>query len=232
MSAAALVRVLGWLATVPPPTDPLGPVDQDPDQIRNEACKVVSSNPSACVTNTTVRPPTGTSSGGGIDLSWLSMLLWVLLIAAVVAVLALLLRKPLTSARKNAKADADREEDDEVIDEGAVFVDRSREPIDWRREADEHRRAGRFREALRCRYRALVGDLARRGLIDEIPGRTTGEHRRQVHQVTPAAATPFDRAADLFDGAWYGHFDVDAADDDRFVGLEQEVLGAARERAR
>lgn len=230
---AAVVRLIGWLASVPPPTDPLGPVDQDPEQIRNEACKVVSSNSSTCVTNTTVRPPNNSSGGGGggLDLSWLSMLLWVLLIAAVAAAVVMLLRRPFSRSRTASSTEEDHD-DDEVIDEGAVFVDRSREPVDWRKEADEHRRAGRFRDALRCRYRALVGDLARRGLIDEIPGRTTGEHRRQVHEVTPAAASPFDDAADLFDGAWYGHADVDVADDDRFVGLEQEVLNAARERAR
>jgi len=28
--------------------DPLGPVDQDPDAVREEACKLVSSNPSVC----------------------------------------------------------------------------------------------------------------------------------------------------------------------------------------
>jgi len=32
-------------------------------------------------------------------------------------------------------------------------------------------------------------------LIDEIPGRTTGEERAQLLRVAPAAAPPFDRAA-------------------------------------
>lgn len=231
IAVASVVRALTWLASVPPPTDPLGPVDQDPEQIRNEACKVVSSNSSSCVTTTTAPPRPSSGGSGGADLSFLSLLLWLLLIAAVVAVVALLLRRPLARARRASEGEQ-HDDDDEVIDEGAVFVDRSREPVDWRSEADEHRRAGRFREALRCRYRALVGDLARRGLIDEIPGRTTGEHRRQVHEVTPVAAATFDRAADLFDGAWYGHADVDATDDDRFIALERDVLDGAGGRNR
>ena len=95
---------------------------------------------------------------------------------------------------------------------------------------DEHRRAGRYRDALRCRYRALVGDLARRGLIDEIPGRTTGEERTQLHRVQPDAGTPFASAADLFDGAWYGHVAVDADDDERFQSFERDVLSSTMAR--
>ena len=45
--------------------------------------------------------------------------------------------------------------------------------------------ARRFRDAIRCRYRALVGDLARRGMIDEIPGRTSGEERVQMAAAAP-----------------------------------------------
>ena len=45
---------------------------------------------------------------------------------------------------------------------------------DWRAEADAHERAGEWRRALRCRYRALVAELADRGIVDEVPGRTAG----------------------------------------------------------
>ena len=112
-----------------------------------------------------------------------------------------------------------------------MAVDRSREPVNWRAEAEAHRAAGRFRDALRCRYRALVGDLARRGLIDEIPGRTTGEERAQLRVVLPDSSPPFEEAADLFDEAWYGLVPVGAGDDDRFQHLEQDVLTRARGRA-
>lgn len=225
--AGVVARAVAWAATVPP-DEPFPPVDQDPDEIRIEACKLVSDDPSRCVPAT--QPPDtapARGSSGGTDLSFLSLLLWLLLIAGVVAIVWLLLRRTGVIGRGKGTKAADSDDDDaadEVISDVAVFVDRSREPFDWRKEADAHRRAGRYRDALRCRYRALVGDMARRGLIDEIPGRTTGEHRLQVHSVVPEVAAAFDAAAELFDGAWYGHFDVDERDDDRFVQLERDML--------
>jgi len=136
------------------------------------------------------------------------------------------------SGKSRKRTTDEGDEDEDVVERDIVAVDRSREPVNWRKEADEHRREGRFRDALRCRYRALVGDLARRGLIDEIPGRTTGEERAQLRRVTPLAAKPFNAAADMFDGAWYGHRDVDAGDDDRFQQFERDVLATATETKR
>ena len=218
------------VSTVPPPVDPLGgPVTQDPDAVREEACKLVSPDTSVCAPPKPVGVDTS-GDGGGFNLDWLSALLWLLLIAAVVGLLFLLVRfvSERTGGGRNkpAKADDD-DDDDDLVERDAVAVDRSREPLNWRSEAEEHRRAGRFRDALRCRYRALVGDLARSGLIDEIPGRTTGEERAQLRRVIPDASRPFNAAADLFDGAWYGHRDVDAAADDQFQSLERDVLASA-----
>jgi len=218
-----------WVATAPP-DGPLGPVDQDPDVVREEACKLVSQDTTVCSPPPSTAPRVN-NGGGRFDLSWLSLLLWVVLIAAVLGLLFLLVRWTVerngggrvARARKSA-GDAD---DLDEIERDVVAIDRSREPFNWRTEAEAHRRAGRYREALRCRYRALVGDLARRGLIDEIPGRTTGEERAQLRRVTPAASRPFNAAADLFDGAWYGHHEVDAAADDRFQAFERDVLATA-----
>ena len=222
MTATAVVVVRAV-----PPTDPLGTVDQDPEAVRTEACKLVARD--ATCTGTTLAVPdrdSATPSGAAAGLNVATLLLWVALLAGLLLLVVLAAR---ALARREARRPDDEGDDDgsaeiEEVEPTAVVVDRRREPLNWRREADEHRRAGRYRDALRCRYRALVGDLARRGLIDEIPGRTTGEERAQLHGVSPAAARPFDRAADLFDGAWYGDVAVDAADDDTFVALEREVL--------
>jgi len=124
--------------------------------------------------------------------------------------------------RRPTKAVTDDEVD--TVEANMVAIDRSREPVNWRAEADGHRRAGRYRDAVRCRYRALVGDLARKGLIDEIPGRTTGEERMQLRVVSPDAAPAFNAAANLFDGAWFGNLPVDEDDDDRFLAIERDVL--------
>lgn len=220
-----------WLISAPP-TDPLGPVNQNPDAVREEACKLVSKDTSVCSAPEPPKPPSG--SGGGVDLSIVSLLLWVVLIAAVAWLLYMLVRWAATksgrvSARKKSVVGDD---DADIVERDAVAVDRSREPVNWRSEAEQHRLAGRYRDALRCRYRALVGDLARRGLIDEIPGRTTGEERAQLGRVTPAASVPFNSAADLFDGAWYGNLDVDAVDDDAFQAFERDVLATAMQARR
>jgi len=206
------------------PGDPLGTVAQDPDQVRQRACDIVSSNPLTC---TTVAPKPPKPASAPPDLSWLSWLIWMVLLAAVVVLVVVILRA--IARRPRRPRDRGGDDTDDAIDEielGAVAVDRSREPFDWRAEAEAHRGAGRYRDAVRCRYRALVGDLARMGLVDEIPGRTTGEERRQLRAVVPGAASPFDAAADLFDGAWYGHATVAAGDDDRFRALEADVLAA------
>jgi hypothetical protein len=216
-----------WLAAAPP-SDPLGPVNQDPDAVREEACKVVSSDKSVCSAPKPPKPPSSSSGGKGFDLSIVSLLLWVLFIAAVAGLLFMLLRWAATkSGRWSRRSTADDSADADTVERDVVAIDRSREPTNWRAEAEQHRQAGRYRDALRCRYRALVGDLARRGLIDEIPGRTTGEERAQLRRVTPTASSPFNSAADLFDGAWYGHREVSATDDDHFQTLERDVLATA-----
>jgi len=79
-----------------------------------------------------------------------------------------------------------------------------RSAAEWRAEAEAHERAGDWRQAVRCRYRALIADLARRGLVEEIPGRTAGEYRGEVGHAVPAAAAEFAGATELFERAWYG----------------------------
>ncbi len=100
----------------------------------------------------------------------------------------------------------------------------SRSPADWRAEAAAHGAAGRWRDALRCRYRALVAELVGRGLVEEIAGRTSGEYRRDVNAVAPAAGPAFDGATDLFEQAWYGDRPAGPEDQDRFDELARRVL--------
>jgi hypothetical protein len=100
----------------------------------------------------------------------------------------------------------------------------SRSPAEWRAEAAAHEAAGRWRDALRCRYRALVAELVGRGLVQEIPGRTSGEYRRDVSAVVPAASPAFDGATDLFEQAWYGDRASGREDQERFDDLARRVL--------
>jgi hypothetical protein len=106
----------------------------------------------------------------------------------------------------------------------AVPGGRRRSAAEWRAEAEAQERAGAWREAVRSRYRALVADLAARGLVEEVPGRTAGEYRRQVGRALPEAATDFAGATELFEVAWYGRSSTGAGDAAHLRDLADRVL--------
>lgn len=107
--------------------------------------------------------------------------------------------------------------------DGATAV-AGRRAVDWTAEADAAAAAGRWRDALRCRYRALIARLSERGVIEEVAGRTAGEYRHELHRALPVAAPDFSRATELFELAWYGDQSTDTGDHDRFVELSDRVL--------
>jgi Domain of unknown function (DUF4129) len=109
----------------------------------------------------------------------------------------------------------------------AVPAGRRRSAAEWRAEAEAHERSGAWREAVRSRYRALVADLAARGLVEEVPGRTAGEYRREVGHALPNAASDFAGATELFEVAWYGRADTGAPEAAHLRDLSDRVLQRA-----
>ena len=109
----------------------------------------------------------------------------------------------------------------------AVVGGRRRSAAEWRAEAEAQERTGAWREAVRSRYRALVADLASRGLVEEVPGRTAGEYRREVGRALPAAASDFAGATELFEVAWYGRADTGAREAAHLRDLSDRVLQRA-----
>lgn len=200
----------------------LGPVDQDPDAVREDACLLLSPevecNPPTPDVDIDDRSPGG--SGGG------SAIVWLLLAAAVAVLVALVIRTVATRVRDRDVDDVEPADGDEIVPLDEALIDPDNSPADWRSRSQRHRAAGEHRDALRCEYRALVGDLARRNLLDEVPGRTTGEERAQLRRTTPVVTAAFGAAADMFDGVWYGAVDATAEMVQRFDALEQEVLAA------
>lgn len=97
---------------------------------------------------------------------------------------------------------------------------------EWRAAAERHEAAGDWKEAVRCRYRALVLELVERGLIDELPGRTAGEYEHQVRGALPAAAEPFSDATTVFQWVWYGTAPSTPEDVRRLRELSERVLAA------
>jgi hypothetical protein len=103
-----------------------------------------------------------------------------------------------------------------------------RSAAEWRAQAEAHERIGAWREAIRSRYRALVADLASSGLVEEVPGHTAGEYRRQLGRSVPAAAADFAGATELFEVAWYGRADTGSREAARLRDLSDRVLQRAR----
>jgi len=112
-------------------------------------------------------------------------------------------------------------------DGGWVVVTGDDDAVDWQAEVAACEAAGRWREALRARYRVLVGELARRGVIGDLVGRTAGELAAEVRAGAPAVAPAFTEATRLFEAAWYGDAPVGPGERDRFARLAGEALSAA-----
>jgi hypothetical protein len=82
----------------------------------------------------------------------------------------------------------------------------------WHADADEHEAAGRWRDAVRCRYRALVGQLVESGVVEDVPGRTVGELDRELGMAAPALAEDVSRAGEVFAAIFYGRQPARAED--------------------
>ena len=144
-----------------------------------------------------------------------SLFAWLIIGTAVVATIVLILRVSGSVRLDRAPSIS-------------TMVELTRTPAEWRAEAAELEAQGRWKEAMRSRYRALVGELVSLGHIPELPGRTAGEYRVDVAARDPVAATPFSAASDLFELAWYGDAPTGADESERFQRLEADILGLVR----
>jgi Domain of unknown function (DUF4129) len=104
------------------------------------------------------------------------------------------------------------------------------------RSADEHRRAaelaaqrGDLAEAVRERFRAIVRELERRGVLEELSGRTVDEIATQAGLALPGRAPEFHTAARIFDEVVYGDRPATVDGYRHLVALDDGLLaGAAR----
>jgi hypothetical protein len=110
-----------------------------------------------------------------------------------------------------------------------VSAEQQRSPNEWLAQAERDEAAGRWREGLLGRYRALVTRLVDAGVITGAVGRTTGEYVRDVagHPV----AVPFAAATELFEAVWYGGATAGPDERDRIAGLSAEAIARLRDRA-
>jgi hypothetical protein len=203
------------------------PPVQDPEEVRQAADEVLSrpefGEPPVTLFQRIIDwiadlfgdPPSQTveTRGGGGGSGLLTVVLLVLLVALIVLVVRALIRQP-----RLHRTDADPEPTIEVTEH--------RSAASWDGVAADHEAAGEWKEALRARFRALLEHLVERGVVDEVPGRTTGELRLEVADRAPAAAGDFAEVADLFDAAWFGEADTGPEDVRRLVDHGARVLAA------
>jgi hypothetical protein len=112
----------------------------------------------------------------------------------------------------------------EVSDGSRVVVAPGEEDVDWAAEVVRAEAEGRWRDALRARYRVLVGELAAREVITDLVGRTAGELVADVRQTAPDVAGDFAAATDVFEAVWYGGDPAGPEVRDRFVALADQAL--------
>jgi hypothetical protein len=136
------------------------------------------------------------------------------IVVAIVYVLVLLVRSLLGRPRRT-KTGTD--------DALALEVEAGRDAADWRSEAERLEAAGQWREAMRARYRELIRALIEDRVLDDIPGRTTGEYRAAFATARPGEAGAFGDLTDLFESVWYGGQDTGPDDNRRFRALAARV---------
>lgn len=137
--------------------------------------------------------PTGGAEGGGPG-SLVAYLLLALVLALAVWVVIRVVR-----ARRAGRVDDDTD-DDAGVD---VEIEQHRTASDWRSRALAFEADEDWREAVRAWLRWGIRTMVDRGVLEDVPGRTTGEYRRYVRDRYPELEVDFDRASRLFDEVWY-----------------------------
>ncbi len=145
-------------------------------------------------------------SGAGTVLAWG-------LVGLAVVVGALLVVRAVVVLRRGA-----------VAEDGPQAVVITRRPAaDWLADARAAREAGDLAEAVRCGYRAVVAGLAGEGALEEVPGRTVGEYRRQVAAGRPDRVEAFARASEVFERVWYARRAASAEDVDTVLAVATDT---------
>lgn len=89
--------------------------------------------------------------------------------------------------------------------------------------ADQHAAAGRFREAVRERLRAITRQLVDRGLITHHPEWTITELVRAAGVQAPSLRDDLQEASRIFSDIWYGERPATRTHDDRMRELAAHV---------
>jgi Domain of unknown function (DUF4129) len=108
----------------------------------------------------------------------------------------------------------------------AVLQGSVRTAAEHRAIADQAAAEGRWQDAVRERFRAVVRGLEERGLVDELPGRTAQEVAADAGRSLPAHRAQLREAAGVFDDVCYGSRTATAAHDAVVRRLDAQVAAA------
>ncbi|HEX3005575.1 MAG TPA: DUF4129 domain-containing protein [Angustibacter sp.] len=112
-----------------------------------------------------------------------------------------------------------------------VFAGRPLDAEGYRARADEAAATGRWADAVRERFRAVVRSLEERAVLDERPGRTADEAAAEASAALPSLAGELAAGARLFDDVCYGDRTASAEHDRRLRDLDDAVRAARLELA-
>lgn len=212
--------VPAWLAALVPP-----PVN-DPDEVRALADEILSDRrydrPPKPIVDRILEwfgDQLGRFLGSVVGSGAGALIAWAVVIGAIALVVYLVVRYGRVGTLPAIRTPT-----------AEVMIELTRTPAEWRAEAAALEAEGRWREALRCRYRALIGDLVARGTIPDRAGRTSGEYLSDVRHDLPDAAVPMATATELFEAVWYGGATSGPAEAGRFEDLERQVLAVRVDR--
>ncbi|MCC6226907.1 MAG: DUF4129 domain-containing protein [Microthrixaceae bacterium] len=151
--------------------------------------------------------------GGGSALG--ELLLYLLLAVLVVLAIWLIVRAVRARVRKSARVEPEDPE---------ARLEEERPASEWRSDAERAESEGRWKDAMRDRYRELVAELTERRVLPDVPGRTTGELRADMAEHEPPMADPFSEACLLFELPWYADLPTGAEENSRIRQLTDHIL--------
>jgi hypothetical protein len=158
-----------------------------------------------------------TSEGGG-SFSAAGGLFFYLALVALLALLVFLIVVVVRGIRGRKR----RQKVDDV--ETIVDPEVERTVGEWRSAAERAEDEGRWKDAMLCRYRELVGELVEREAVRPIPGLTTGELRVEVATSVPEVLDDFSEATTLFELPWYARASTGPDENRHFRDLALRIL--------
>lgn len=159
------------------------------------------------------------ASGGFLSGIIGTVLAWVILLAAIAAVVFIVARYVRFRRPKLAK---------EKVEAPDAVIEHNRSVKEWNSEAERLEADGDWKQAIRARYRMLVRELTDRGQLPDIAGSTTTELREALAETTPSATGDFDAASALFELPWYAAEETGPEENAQIRRLSDEILAVER----